>query len=58
MTFRLPRRPALLAAFVVALPVTCSQSGDGLYNASVQPSPASRVNPFESGITNDGGHSR
>ena len=43
---------------LLALPVTCSQSGDGTYAGGVQPSPASRVNPMEPGFTNGVGRSR
>lgn len=47
-----------LLALVLALPVTCSQSGDGIYTGGIQPSPASRVNPAEPGFVNDGSHAR
>ena len=53
---RLGRRLACLG--LLALPITCSQAGDGIYTGGVQPSPASRVNPLEPGFTNGGGHSR
>ncbi len=52
---RLIRTLALLAGTMLALPVTCARSGDGLYSGGVQPSPSSRVNPFESGLSNGGG---
>jgi hypothetical protein len=52
------RNMALLAGMAFALPVTCSQPGDGIYSGGIQPSPAGRVNPTEPGFTNDGGHTR
>lgn len=52
------RNTALLAGMAFALPITCSQPGDGIYSGGIQPSPASRVNPAEPGFTNDGGHTR
>jgi hypothetical protein len=51
-------RAILLGSALFALPITCSQGGDGLYTGGVQPSPAGRVNPFEPGFTQGGGHSR
>lgn len=51
-------RTALMLGVLSGLPISCAQSGDGLYSGGVQPSPSSRVNPFESGIPNDGGHAR
>lgn len=50
------RRAALLTSVALALPITCARPGDGIYNAGVQPSPASRVNPAEPGFVNDGNH--
>ena len=49
------RLRALLALGLLtfALPITCSQSGGGLYTGGVQPSPAGRLNPFEGGIPTD-----
>ena len=52
------RRCTLLAVAVLALPITCSQSGDGIYSGGVQPSPAGRVNPDDPGFANGGGTSR
>ncbi len=52
------RGTVLLAGVAFALPVTCSQPGDGIYSGGIEPSPASRVNPSEPGFINDGGHSR
>jgi hypothetical protein len=52
------RRVTVLAAFVLALPITCSQSGDGTYAGGIQPSPAGRVNPAEPGFVSGGGVSR
>jgi len=52
------RRATVLAAFALALPVTCSQSGDGTYAGGIQPSPAGRVNPAEPGFVSGGGVSR
>ena len=52
------RRAALLAAMSLALPVTCSQSGDGTFAGGIQPSPAGRVNPAEPGFANGGGGGR
>lgn len=52
------RRAMLLSAFALALPVTCSQSGDGTYGGGIQPSPAGRVNPAEPGFVSGGGNSR
>ena len=51
---RAVRRSALLGGLALALPVTCSQPGDGSYSGGVQPSPAGRVNPFEPGFANTG----
>jgi hypothetical protein len=57
MTFALLlRRGAVLAGVALALPITCARPGDGIYNAGVQPSPASRVNPAEPGFVNDRNH--
>lgn len=47
-----------LCSGLLALPVTCARPSDGLYAGGVQPSPSSRVNPFEQGIANDGSHAR
>ena len=58
MTLILPRPAALAAAVLLGLPVTCSQSGDGIYTGGIQASPASRVNPAEPGFTNDGNHTK
>ena len=58
MTPAIVRRAAVLALLAFALPVTCSQSGDGTYTGGIQPSPASRVNPAEPGFVNGGSHPR
>ena len=58
MSIALPRRCALMAVVALALPITCSQSGDGLYSAGVKPSPAGRINPADPGFANGGGTSR
>lgn len=51
MTHTLLRRlRAVLAlgGIAFALPISCNQqSGGGIYVGGIQPSPASRVNPFE-----------
>ncbi len=52
------RRAMLLSAFALALPITCSQSGDGTYAGGIRPSPAGRVNPAEPGFVSGGGNSR
>ena len=55
---RAVRNAAMLAGVALALPISCGQSGDGIYTGGVQPSPASRVNPAEPGFVNGGGYSR
>lgn len=52
------RRAALLVATALALPITCSQAGDGTFTGGIQPSPAGRVNPAEPGFTNGGNGKR
>lgn len=42
----------MLGGVVLALPISCSQSGSTLYAGGIQPSPAGRINPFEPGIPN------
>ena len=51
---RKARGGLLLGGVMLALPISCSQSGSTLYDGGIQPSPASRINPFEPGIPNDG----
>lgn len=52
-TFLKHARTALtLGVVVLALPITCSQSGSTLYSGGIQPSPAGRINPFEPAIPN------
>ena len=46
------RTALALGAVTLALPVSCSQRGDGLYTSNVQASPASRVNPTDPRFTN------
>ena len=41
------RTALAVGAVTLALPISCSQRGDGLYTGSVQPSPAGRVNPTD-----------
>ncbi len=58
MNFDAFRRAALLGLAVLALPVTCAQTGDGTYAGGIQASPAGRVNPAEPGFANGGGNRR
>ncbi|MBC7800531.1 MAG: hypothetical protein H7Z10_07905 [Gemmatimonadaceae bacterium] len=51
--FRAARAVALMSGLAFALPITCAQPSDGVYTGGIQPSPSSRVNPFEPGFTND-----
>lgn len=39
-----------LGGVVLALPISCSQSGSTMYSGGIQPSPASHINPFEPNI--------
>ncbi len=55
---RAVRANVLLAGVAFALPITCFQPGDGLYTGGIEPSPASRVNPFEPGFANTGAPAR
>jgi len=48
------RNAAFLAGIAFALPVSCGQPSDGVYTGSIEPSPASRVNPAEPGFVNGG----
>ncbi len=40
------RAALALGVVTLALPISCSQSGDGTYTGGIQPSPAGRVNPM------------
>lgn len=55
---RAVRNAVFLAGVAFALPITCSQPSDGLYTGGIEPSPASRVNPFEPGFANTGAPAR
>lgn len=52
MCLKRARAALMLGAVVLALPISCSQSGSTLYSGGIEPSPASRINPFEPGIPN------